>query len=173
MIDQNLPPLLEQYCSRQLCWSKPSLQAISNNLNLLHACSCTKFKIHHEIVMHQRHAQLSPMEHARGSAENLNIARSAGPRWILTSKTLRKLIFWAHLLNFSISQISSIFHENLKFHHHGPKFEVGITFSNKFSGSSPFQNLNPCAHSSGWTRGNWKRTTDFRAQTKKLTKISE
>ena len=47
---------------------------------MIRACSRLRIEIHHEIFMHQRHAQVSPMEHARGSAENLNIARSAGPQ---------------------------------------------------------------------------------------------
>ena len=106
------------------------------------------------------------MKHSLGSAEILNIARSAGPRWILTFKTLPKLSFWANLVNFSISQISSIFHENLKFHHHGPKFEVGIT--------SPEirWKLSRSESESSWSqlrldKRQLKRLTDFRAQTKK------
>ena len=38
-----------------------------------------------------------PMEHAFGSAEILNIARSAGPWWMLTSQTLSKFSFWGNL----------------------------------------------------------------------------
>ena len=80
MFDQNLPPVLEKYALDNFVEVSRLYKPYQINLNLLHACSCTKFQIHHEIVMHQRHAQVSPMEHARGSAENLNIARSAGPR---------------------------------------------------------------------------------------------
>ena len=130
-------------------------------------CSRITIEIHHQIFMHQLHAPSPPMVHARRSAEILNIARSAGPWWILTSETLRKLIFSAKSINFSISQKFVIFHENLEFHHHGPKLEPPITLHQKFSGSYPFQNLNPYDHSSGWTKGKTKRTTESRAHAEK------
>ena len=56
----------------------------------------SKSKIHLQNSMHQSPGT-PPMEHTRGSAEILNIARSAGPWWILTSQTLSKFSFWGNL----------------------------------------------------------------------------
>ena len=76
------------------------------------------------------HAQISS-EHAstitksqavsteRGSAEILNIARSAGTRWILGVLNLQEINFLAEFALHGIFTNVVIFHENLKFHHHG------------------------------------------------------
>ena len=55
------------------------------------------------------------MEHARGSAEILNIARSAGPCWIFTSQTLSKFSFWGNLAYHKISPNFNFFQEIFKF----------------------------------------------------------
>ena len=44
-----------------------------------------------------------PMKHARGSTKILNIARHAGPWWMLTHQTLPKLSFWRNLAYHTMS----------------------------------------------------------------------
>ena len=64
------------------------------------------------------------MEHARGSADNLNIARSAGPWWILTSQTLPKFSFSGNLAYQQIMPNFNIFMKFSNFHVHGPNLDA-------------------------------------------------
>ena len=64
------------------------------------------------------------------------------------------------------------FHEFLKFWPHGPELEGAQTFHHEFSGSSRAQNLNPHIKLWGWTRGNWKRSTESRAHSKNRPKFT-
>ena len=77
-----------------------------------------------------------PMEHARGSAEILNIARSAGPWWILTSQTLPKFHFWANLAYHEILPNFNVFYQIFKFSCPWAKPEIHLNFWHKI-----FQNL--------------------------------
>ena len=105
-----------------------SLQAILNKVQYhKHWFTYSKFKIHDQHSVHQCHAEWFSMGHARSSAENLNISRSAGPRWIFSSKTFREFIFWFQFFNCSISWTLRMFYEHLKFNCHGPKFESAMT----------------------------------------------
>ena len=54
-----------------------------------------KFKMQYPNSMQQRDSEPPPMEHTRGVAVGLNIARSAESLWIFPSETLHKLSFWA------------------------------------------------------------------------------
>ena len=97
----------------------------------------------------------------RGSAEILNIARSAGPHWILRSQDRQKSLSEAKFLVFqnramhannvcdvmSCSAIS-------KFHHQVADLALVQTFDNEFSGSSPLHHLKLHDLNWGWTKGN-------------------
>ena len=87
-------------------------------------------------------------------SRNLNIARSAGPQWILRSETLRKLISRARFDDHGISEKFMVFMKNLKFCHHMTKVKLTKTFHHKFSGSSPLQNLKLQHENWDWTTGN-------------------
>ena len=54
----------------------------------------------------------------------------------------------------------------MNFHHHMSDLMLVQTFHREFSGSSRAQNLNPHMKLWYWTKGNWKRLTGSRAQTK-------
>ena len=103
----------------------------------------------------------------------LNIARSAGPRWILGVLNPQEINFLAEFALHGIFAKIMIFHENLKFHHHEADLDTAWTFHQKFFRSSPFQNLNPHNLNWGWTEGNWKRLTGFCAQTKNVKKQNQ
>ena len=145
-----------QYCFTSL-FLKPSLQATCQ-INYDYSNHKFKFKLWHVNA---------------GSAEILNIARSAGPLQIFGSNSLRKLSFWR---NFAISKCHA-FHFNVTCHApychvtchaphcnvtcHAPNFQASFevlddiqTLSNKFSGSSPVQNLKLHYLNWGWTRRN-------------------
>ena len=53
-----------------------------------------------------------------GETEILNIARSAGPQWILGVLNPQEINFVAWVALHAIFMKIMIFHENLKFHHH-------------------------------------------------------
>ena len=112
-----------------------------------------------------------PMEHARGSAEILNIARSAGPWWIFTSQTVAKFNFWGNLAYHKISPNFNFFIKFSNFHVHGPDLKWVQTFYQKFFRSWYLHHLKLQYEISDWTKGKRKRWTDFRAQTQNVTKF--
>ena len=91
-----------------------------------------------------------------------------GPRWILGSETLWKSISRARFALHGISVKSWFFIKFTNFHHHVADLDAVQTFYHKFFRSSRFQNLNPHVFLWGWTKGNWKRLTGSRAQTKNV-----
>ena len=91
---------------------------------------------------------------ALGSAKILNIARSAGPRWILGVLNPQEINFLAEFALHGIFTKIMIFHENLKFHHHVSNLSPAITFSHKFSESSRVEKLIPHVQRKVWTKGN-------------------
>ena len=166
MIDQDLAPVVEEYCLRQLRLGK----AVST--------SHIQINIHATAAQQAHSSAASPWKlprntAAREVAEILNIARSAGPPDILRPQTLRKSLLLARGAAHGISAKSRFFMKISKFHHHGWKFGAAITFSNKFSGGSSHLH-HPKLHIkiSDWTKGKRKRSTEFRARVKKTTKIS-
>ena len=118
-------------------------------------------------------SRTSHMEHAPGSAENLNIARSAGPWWILTSQTLPKFSFWRNLAYHKISPNFNCFIKFSNFHVHGPDLDRVQTFHQKFFKSWHLHHLN--LHKKLWyrTKGKRKRLTDFRARTQNVKKVNQ
>ena len=78
---------------------------------------------------------------ALGSAKILNIARSAGPRWILGVLNPQEINFVAKFALHGILTKIMIFHENLQFHDQISICYLIQTFSNKFSGISRVENL--------------------------------
>ena len=113
----------------------PSLQATSNSNSKMIPLINQASEHHHQ---HENHH----VSWARGSAEILNIARSARPQWILRSRDRQK----------SISEAKSLFFENRamhannvcdvmscnaisKIHHHVDELRPAQTFDNEFSGS--------------------------------------
>ena len=72
------------------------------------------------------------------------------PNGFWGSSTLRKSISWLNLISTEFSPKSWFFMKILKFHHHWADLDPARTLSQKFSGSSRVQNLNPhglCAKS--------------------------
>ena len=69
----------------------------------------------------QRYETSTPMCHARGSANNFNIAWSSGRRCILRPERRRKMMLWTRFVNSSKSQMSQLLHQHLKCHCHGSK----------------------------------------------------
>ena len=98
---------------------------------------------------------------ARGSAEILNIARSAGPHWILRSQDRQKSLSEAKFLVFEnramhASNVCDVISWNAisKFHHHVADLELIQTVDNEFSGSSPLHHLKLHDLNWGWTKEN-------------------
>ena len=109
------------------------------------------------------------MNDATGSAEILNIARSAGPLRILGVLNPQEIKFLAKFTLHGIFTKIMIFHENLKFHDQMSNLKAAITFSHKFSGSSRVENLIRHIKISDWTKTNSKRFSGSRAIPEKLT----
>ena len=101
---------------------------------------------------------------ARGSADILNIARSAGPQWILRSHDRQKSLPNAKFLVFQnramhANNVCDVMSCNAisKFHHHVADLRAVQTFDNEFSGSSPRHHLKLHDLNWGWTKGNSNR----------------
>ena len=120
------------------------------------------------LTIHHHHEKSTRTNATCGSAKILNIARSAGPRWILGVLNPQEINFLAKFALHGIFAKIMIFHENLKFHHQVSNLVSIQTLHQKFFRSSRVQNLNPHNQISDWTEGNWKRLTGFCAQTKNV-----
>ena len=70
------------------------------------------------LTIHHQHEKSARMNATCGSAKILNIARSAGPRWILGVLNPQEINFLAQFALHGIFTKIMIFHENLKCHHH-------------------------------------------------------
>ena len=78
-----------------------------------------------------------------GSAKILNIARNAGPRWILGVLNPQEINFLAEFALHGIFTKIMIFHENLKFHHQVSNLRPFKLCTRIFFRSSRVQNLKP------------------------------
>ena len=79
----------------------------------------------HQSCSQHRHREKSTRTNARcGSAKILNIARRAGLRWILGVLNPQEINFLAEFALHGIFAKIMIFHENLKFHHHGADLDA-------------------------------------------------
>ena len=105
---------------------------------------------------------------ARGSAEILNVARSA--RTPVNFEGLKPSGYQFHVLDVLPMEFrqNHDFHKIHDLHHHELNLEATQTFYQKFFRSSRFQNLNPHVKLWYWTNGNRKRPTGSRAQTKNV-----
>ena len=83
----------------------------------------------------------------------LNIARSAGPRWILGVLNPQEINFLAKFALHGIFAKIMIFHRNLKFHHRVWNLDPAETLHQNFFRSSRVQNLNPHVKLWYWTKG--------------------
>ena len=160
MIDQDLAPVLKQYCLRQLRFGKAvSTSHIQMNI--------------HATAAQQAHSSpasrcKSPRIHAACEVSKFWTLRAAQvPPQFWGLKPFGNRSFWLGELLTEFQQKSWFFFKILKFHHHGWIFGLAITFSKKKSGSSYLHHPKLRIKTSDWTKGKRKRSSKIRARAKK------
>ena len=102
--------------------------------------------------------------------QSMNIARNAGPWWILTSQTVAKFNFWGNLAYHKISPNFNFSIKFSNFHVHGSDLDAVQSFQQKFFRSWYLHHLKLQYEISDWTKGKRKRLTHVRAKTQNVKK---
>ena len=162
MIDQDLAPVLEECCLKQLRLGKA---ASTNHIQI---------NIHATAAKQTHSSPTSPWKSPRATAareiaEMLNIARNAGPSGIFTSQTLRKSLLLDRGAAHGILAKSWFFMKISKFHRPESKFARPITFHWKFLEAHTCTIRNYTLKISDWRKAKRKRVAESRARVKKNT----